>query len=83
MVNFRSLTCDDEARRAALLVHATLNGIDYIEVVSWPRLQYEVTADPLTDVLTAEGSEFSDGHPITFSTDDKLPTPLEIGRALV
>jgi len=31
-VNFRDLTCDDEARRAALRAHPTLNGIDFIEV---------------------------------------------------
>jgi hypothetical protein len=32
VVRYRSLICDDEARRAQVRVHATLNGIDYIEV---------------------------------------------------
>jgi len=29
---FRELFCDDEARRAEVIAHATLNGIDYVEV---------------------------------------------------
>ncbi len=32
MPDFRNLHCDDEARRAALLAHATLTGIDHMEV---------------------------------------------------
>ena len=32
MVRYRNLMCDDEARRAQVLDHDTLNGIDYIEV---------------------------------------------------
>jgi hypothetical protein len=33
---YQSLICDDEARRAQVQKHATLNGIDYIEVVTEP-----------------------------------------------
>jgi hypothetical protein len=32
MTGYRSLVCDDEARRAQVRDHGTLNGIDYIEV---------------------------------------------------
>lgn len=32
MTTYRSLFCDDEARRARVRAHETLNGIDYIEV---------------------------------------------------
>lgn len=33
MADFKNLTCDDEARRAKIREHETLNGIDYVEVV--------------------------------------------------
>lgn len=36
MVRYRSLICDDEARRAQISEHPTLNGIAYIEVVTEP-----------------------------------------------
>ncbi len=36
MAEYRNVFCDDEARRAKISKHPTLNGIDYIEVVTEP-----------------------------------------------
>jgi hypothetical protein len=42
VVRYQSLICDDEARRALVAAHATLNGIDYIEVATEPQTDNQV-----------------------------------------
>ncbi len=47
MVRYQSLICDDEERRARLRGHATLNGIDYIEVSEDQRTLHVYFMNPL------------------------------------
>lgn len=59
MVRYRSLICDDEARRAEVQKHVTLNGIDYIEVVTAPPADNQLVLEVYFIAKTTAGGQAS------------------------